>query len=152
MGLDSKLCIHGIEDSMVIEKKYRLRWVLEYIQKKPIYGIWDNSSDRPEDSAWIRDKTGLKYAAIEAEEMHSWGQYRFIECTADRFVQFKWIAAVSIPGFGSGQVRSAGDIIGLSLITPEHSFTVYVDGKIEKKELSEHDKKFDLKEFKTRVI
>jgi hypothetical protein len=43
-------------------------------------------------------------------------------------------------------------IVGLQLITPDNSFTVYVDGKIIKKELTAHDKKFDLKEHNTRVV
>lgn len=138
---------------MIIEKKYRLRWVFEFVNKKPIIGIWDGGSPHISDSAWIVDKTGLKYAVIEVEELHAWGQYRLVECAADRFVTFKWIANVSVPGgFKTSSYTSSGDIVGLQLVTPDHSFTVFIDGKIIKKELTDHDKKFDLKEYQTKVI
>lgn len=100
--------------------------------------------------AWSKDKTGLKYAVVEGEEIGRWGIYRLLECTADRFVTFKWIARVSMPS--SAVKVSGGDIIGLQLVTPENSFSVFVDGKIIKQSLTDHDKKFDLKEFQTKVI
>lgn len=137
---------------MIILKKYRLRWVFEFMNKKPIYGIWDNGSPHLSDSAWIKDKTGLKYAVIEGEELHSWGQYRFLECSADRFVTFKWVASVSMPSNMQGSFSSQGDIVGLQLVTEDHSFTIFVDGKFIKKELNKDDKKFDIKEYQTRVI
>ena len=134
-----------------IEKRYRLRWAFEYVNRKPIYGVWDNASPHLTDMAWNKDKTGLKYALVEGEEIGRWGIYRLLECTADRFVTLKWISMVSMP-CGMSHLTSAGDIVGLQLLTPENSFSVFIDGKIIKKSLSDHDKKFDLKEFQTKVI
>jgi hypothetical protein len=101
--------------------------------------------------AWSKDKTGLKYAVIEGEEIGRWGIYRLLECTADRFITLKWISVVSMPSSMS-HITSTGDIVGLQLITPENSFSVFIDGKIIKKSLSDHDKKLDLREFQTKVI
>jgi len=137
---------------MILEKKFRLRWALEYkFGRLPSRGVWDNASPHLSDSAWIKDKRDLKFAVIEAEELQTFGQYRMLECEADRFVSFNWVAAVSMP-FGMTSITSSGEIVGLQIVTPENSFTVYIDGKIVKKSLTEDDKKFDLKEHNTRVI
>ncbi len=137
---------------MVMDKKFRLRWALEYHHRKPIYGVWDDGSPHQSDSAWIKPKEGLKYAAIEGEELHAWGIYRFLECEADRFVCFKWITAVAVPCFGNAVIRSSGNIIGLQLLTPENAYSCFIDGKITQKKLDDHEKRFDLREFQTGVI
>jgi hypothetical protein len=134
-----------------IDKKFNLRWVLEYRLKKPIYGPWDDSSPHLSDTAWSKDKTGLKYAVIEGEDKYSFTPIRFLECEADRFVCFKWVSAVSMPA-NMPYIKSSGVIVGLQLITPAFSYTVYIDGTITKKDLTDHDKKFDLKEFQTRIL
>jgi hypothetical protein len=133
-----------------IRKKFRLRWVFEYHDRKPIYGVWDNASPHVSDMAWSKTKNGLKYAVIEAEALDGYAIHRIMECEADRFVTFKWIGSVSMPS--NAKMVSGGSIIGLQLLTPDNAFSVFIDGKIEKKELTNHDKKFDLREFRTKVI
>ena len=133
-------------------KKFKLRWVFEFgNDRKPIVGCWDDESPHLSDSAWIKDKTGLKYAVIQGEAIHGHAQHRLLECEGDRFVTFKWVSQVAMPS-NSGFIRSTGQVVGLQLLTPENAFTVFMDGSITQKKLTDHDKKFDLKEYQTRVL
>jgi hypothetical protein len=135
----------------LLHKKLKLRWVFEFNNRKPIRGCWDDESPHVSDSAWVKDKTGLKYAVIEGESLIGHAQHRLIECEGERFVTFKWVSQVALPS-GMRSVRSTGQVVGLQLLTPENAFTVFMDGTITKRDLTDHDKKFDLKEYQTRVL
>jgi hypothetical protein len=131
---------------------YRLRWAFEFKDKIKI-GQWNGASRMPSDMAAFVNKTGLRYAVIEGEEQFTWRVNRLLEVPAADYVSMEWVAAVSAPlGLSAGQsARVSGHIIGLTIVTRCKKITVYIDGSLVQRSLSEDERKFKLTEHNIGV-
>jgi hypothetical protein len=132
-------------------KAYRLRWRFEFLNGKPTKtGVWDATSDLPQDSAWAVNKDGLAYAIIEGECRHTFEMKRLFVCEAAEYVSMQWEAYAKSPSLGlkpiHGAMKLRANIAGLSILTREEKVTCWVNGTISREQLSEHDKTWKIKE------
>jgi len=135
----------------VPSKAYRLRWRFEFLNGKPSkVGVFDATSDLPQDSAWAVNKEGLAYAIIEGECRHTFATKRLYVCDAVDYVSMQWEAYSKSPSLGlkpeHGSFKLRPVISGLSVLTREEKITCWTDGTVTKEPLSEHDQQWKIKE------
>lgn len=131
---------------------YRLRIRFIFSDGKPDWvGGWNSTSQNPVDMACFVKKENLLMAVIEGEKIGAWTVKRLLEIDGHRYATAKWVTALTAPMIAKGdfQYKGAGNIIGLEFQTNDHGYTIFVDGQSKTRKLSEHDKKFKLKEHST---
>lgn len=128
-------------------KLLRLRWRFDFAGKPTKRGVWDAASGRPEDAAWMVDKTGLVLAAIEGEHRDTQEEMTLVECQGQDFALFQWEAYARCPGLGMPAVFTPRtNVAGLSLLTRDEKITVWINGQWERKPLSAEEKEFNFHE------
>lgn len=132
---------------------YRLRWVFEFNNKASVVGQWNGASRHPSDMASFVNKTDLKRAIIEGEEQFTWRLNRLLEIPSADYVNMEWVAAVSAPLNLANEYRRkvSGQIIGMSIVTRDKKITVYVDGSVSERILSESEREFKITEHSIGV-
>lgn len=125
---------------------YRLRWRFEFLNKTSKFGGWNATETRPEFMAAFVKKDKLVAAIIEGERISSWGIKRFVEIEGQKYVSTEWLCAVSTAILSPGVEVKQGSVVGMSMMTDSKKITVYIDGQIKVRDLSDYEKKFKLKE------
>lgn len=125
---------------------YRLRWRFQFSDGKPDkYGQWNGSQI----AAWSVNKANILYAVIEGEKIGAWSIHEFVRVPGPMYATCKWVAAcgVSTKAVGKyGAIQKAGDIVGLTFQTNDEAITVFIDGRIDRRSLTDYERKFKLKE------
>lgn len=136
-----------------IERKYRLRWRLDFAGKGPKFGIWNDSGGKQDEkfgsAAWCTNKNGLVRASIEAECQQTWKVITVAECDGHDFVNFSWRKATPAPFLLKHEptMTIEGQLVGCNLETREHLIRVTVDGGKQILKKTEADKKIHLAGF-----
>ena len=128
---------------------YRLRWVFDFADGRKKIGIWNGTSNRPEDSASRVSKTGLIRASIQRESIATQIVETVLEIDGHEYVSARWEAYAKGPGMLlglKGKARLAPKIWGLSFKTNDRLWTVALDGQVSSRSLSLEEKKFRLEE------
>lgn len=129
---------------------FRLRWRFDFTDGRIKYGVWNGASNLESDSAWCVKKDGLLRAVIEGENMRNYSLVTFVEIEGSRYVSAEWIgyARIGNPFAVKHAVTPRTHIGGLSMLTDAEKISVYVNGKVEVRDLTEEEKKFKLHEHK----
>jgi len=123
---------------------YRLRWFFNFKDHKPdSYGGWNSGSQKPNEMAAFKDKNNLSIACIQGEKVGSWVIQNLVTIDGTRFVGFKWVYAASLGGFNPGTFKPTPMVIGMSILTNDEQATVYLDGRVALRKLTDNEK--DLK-------
>jgi hypothetical protein len=131
---------------------YRLRWRFDFMGRKSRYSGWNDNRQDPKSMAAFVNKTGLVRAAIEGERVGQWSIKTLLEMDGHVYASAEWVNALTSPAFfGSGSFRAAGTPIGLSFLTADKKYTVYVDGQIKVRNLNNYEQKFKLTEHRLGV-
>jgi hypothetical protein len=131
---------------------YRLRIRFDFKDKKSWKSIWNSTSRNPKDMAAYVNKNGLVRAAIEGEKLLGYAQSTLLEIDGHDYVTSQWEASVSVPiNPGTKTYKRQADIVGLSLITREEKITIFVDGSMSRRNLTEEEKKFKITEHSLGV-
>ena len=130
---------------------YRLRWRLEYLDgKKTQYGGWNAASQDIKQMAAFKNKDHLARAVIEGEKVGQWVIYPLVEVDGHNFASFEWRVALTAPSFlGRSKMDSytaSGDVIGMSILTRDKKITVFVDGQVQTRPLTEYEMGHKLQE------
>jgi hypothetical protein len=126
---------------------YRLRWRFTFNDHKPDkIGVWNCVSGNPCDQAWSVNKTNLSRAIIEGEDEKG-NVIVFVDCPAQEYVSMQCEAYTLVPKLDFKSYTGISYFYGLILITTEKKIKVRKNGKIVVTPLTEHDKKFDIREF-----
>lgn len=120
-------------------KLWHLRCVLHYANKPRWHCQWDSSGPNPEDAVWRRSKEGLIFAEIEGKHLITRELRTFVQCKADVFCNFEWLAAVASPGRVHGAATYQGRNIGLILVTANERCIVFMDGSIKAEQRNDPD-------------
>jgi hypothetical protein len=113
--------------------KLRLRWRFEYAQKPSKYGIWDYTGQDEENAAWRLSREGLLYAIIEGKSPEGI-IIPVIECPSSEFCNFQWEMEATLGGKSISH-----KVIGLSLVSRSHKYTVFSNGQVDVKERNTSD-------------
>lgn len=137
-----------IEKMAIPETTYRLRWRFIFQSGKDKLGIWNGVSPRPEDSAWAVNKTGLAMALIEGENLVTYEVKELLAIDGQNYAFCQYEAFARVPGMGpaSGSWRLRTHISGMSILTNDKKFTVWVNGQVESRDLDDHERAFNFKE------
>lgn len=130
---------------------FRLRWVFEYSDgKAPRRGVWNGTTNQPGDSAAVVSKENLAYAIIEGEHRHTFEVIRFLVVEGPAYASAQWEAYVRAGNALGirGSVSPRTHIAGLSFLTREERITVFVDGRVLRKPLTDHEKNWNIFEHK----
>jgi hypothetical protein len=131
---------------------WRLRWRFVFADKADKVGVWNGATNVQSDMAAFINKTNLSFALIEGEIQHTGRRKLFVEIPGQIYAHCQWIAAISAPwalnSINADGIKKRPGIIGLSMTTNEMKYSVFVDGSISQRRLSEHDKKFNFTEHK----
>lgn len=130
---------------------YLVRWRFEWNDRPAKYGMWSNPGD-PKDlttKAWCNNHEGLKLAGIEIKNMQTREIKLAVYCDGHDFVNFQWVNLAKTDLFGiKGNVTPFTHLVGLTLITRNHRFTVYHDSdKILLEDRTEDDKRINFATF-----
>lgn len=136
------------EQKEIPKSLYRLRWKFHYSDgKKSRIGIWNGVSQKESDSAWAVDKTNLSFVEIEGEDVNGYTK-TFINCDGQSYASMQWEAYARMPAFIKGLGGTPRSFIsGLSLLTANEKFTVWVNGNVTRHELTDSDKQFKIREY-----
>ena len=119
--------------------KYALRWVLEYSDGRRKPGLWGQSTENQADQAWCQPRKGLTRAVIEGKNILTREIVRLVDCPAEDFRVFQWVATASINPFGiRGTVKPQSRLMGLKILTRYKEFQVLGDGKVTSQDLPEN--------------
>lgn len=135
--------------------RYRLRWRFDFANKPSKVGVWNGASDLLSDKAAFVDKTGLIRAAIEVEDRLGCIVKPLVEVDGHRYASAKWLTATNLPAFFRRSkvtsMKRQPAIIGLQFLTDSHKVSAFVDGSVSFRDLTDHEKKFNLEEHKLGV-
>lgn len=124
---------------------WRLRWCFDYHDKPTRTGAWNSHKENdPHASALMQTKSGLMFAAIEAQDRDKTKIVRLCECVSSEFCNFEWVATASVsPHFKNGAEQVTRPVIvGLKIVTRNNEITVFVNGDIETSKRQYEDKLF----------
>jgi len=142
-----------IEAMAIPNTVFRLRWRFIFADGRQKVGIWNGTSPRKEDSAWAVNKEGLGAAVIEGENIYTQETKELLAIDGSDYAFAQWEAYSKVPGLGplSGSWRLRCHIYGLTFFTNDKKFTVWINGKIESRPLTDQEKKFKFKEHSAGV-
>lgn len=134
---------------------YRLRWVFHFADKRTVRGVWNGASHAISDMAAFVNKQGLTRACIE-RELGNTGQIDVaIEIDGQSYASCQWICAGKIPAFLTTlnviKQKVTGSVIGMTMMTNDHKYSVFVDGTGKVDKLTDAEKNFKIAEHKTGV-
>lgn len=131
----------------IMAKRWRLRWRFDLGNGKRRVGIWDASSTAAVDAAWAIDKTGLRKAAIEAENVLTHELWTPLEMDGHDYAFCQWEAFARSPSLGNfDSVQLITKIAGLTMYTNDERLTVWVDGSITRHPLTDDERAFKFRE------
>jgi len=110
---------------------YRLRWRFDFADKPSKIGVWNGASNLQSDSAMMVNKTGLIRACIEGEKIGEWVVKTLFEMDGHNYVTAQWIRLANAGIMINKDVQTASlpsSLIGLSLLSSDKKFIVYIDG------------------------
>jgi hypothetical protein len=110
---------------------YRLRWRFDFVDKPSKFGVWNGASNLQSDSAMMVNKTGLLRACIEGEKIGEWVVKVLFEMEGHNYVTAQWIRLANAGIMVNKDVQTASlpsSLIGLSLLSSDKKYIVYVDG------------------------
>lgn len=120
---------------------HRLRWRFDFAGRPSRCGIW-NGAGRPEDGAWAVDKAGLVRAAIEMESVVTQETTVALELDGADYASAQWEAYARVSNvLAPGRVAPPSQIAGLSFLTRTEKITVFVDGRLTRRDLTAEEKK-----------
>jgi len=127
---------------------YRLRWKFFFTNGKlPKTGVWNGTSQLVSDSAFAINKEFMESVSIEAENLVTNEILTLVNCPKSEYASMQWEAYARMPAFFKGNGGTAREnISGLSILTSDEKITAWVNGNISREQLSDHDKKFNIKE------
>jgi hypothetical protein len=136
-----------------MKRIYRLRWIFKYSDHKPDkIGVWNDTSGDVKTAAWAVSKENLACVIVQGEDQNC-NLKNIVVMEGHKYASMQWEAYSLIAPFGTLTIqRPRAFISGLSILTNEEKITVRVDGEIHVRQLTNHDKKFDIIEHKTGVI
>lgn len=131
--------------------KYWLRWRFDYADGKPSkYGGWLNPGDEksPNLLAYRQSKVGLGYARIDVKNIETNCTAPIVECPAEDFVNFEWLARASSPLLLKGEIKLGGSmygtgLVGLILVTRYEKIQVTIDGQVKRIPRTDADRNND---------
>ena len=135
--------MEALQQNSVPTPRYRLRWRFDFAQKPTKFGIW-NGAGNPSDGAWKVNKDGLVRAAVEGEDIFTYETRLLAEVQGSDYATCEWDAYTRIPGFykSTQPINPRVYIAGMSLVSREERLTVFVDGTIGRRPLTDEEKQF----------
>lgn len=133
--------------------RYRLRWKYEYINSADRAGMWSRPSENSEEGfkskAWAQPQQNLLWAVIEGQDASRPGKvFRLAEVPGEDFMNFQWLAVAQVPLGGAGGQNIRGAIQGMSLQSRYEKITVYIDGTVDKRAVTDYERYGHFKKFK----
>jgi hypothetical protein len=110
--------------------------------------VWNLASDDAATSAWRVPKDGLVRAAIEGEDMRTQETVTLFECPGPDYVtcQGEMTARVPRGGFINREVKPIHHVAGITFLTRTERVSVWRNGEVSRRLLTEEEKKFKLHE------
>jgi hypothetical protein len=102
---------------------YEACWLFEYTDGRRKKGVYNNATQKKEDSAWAQNKTGLLRASILAR-CGNRVERVVVDCPGQDFCNFEWVSDKN----GSTGVQR---LAGITIVTRTERATFYLDGKCE---------------------
>lgn len=133
----------------VIARQFRLRWRFDFADGRCKRGVWNGASPRHEDGAWAVNKTGLLKALVEGEDIATSEMSVLAEADGPDYVSAQWEAYSRVPGSMNprvGALKLRPTISGLTLVLRDEAVSVYVDGRVERRQLRAEEKNLKLRE------
>ncbi len=129
-----------------IEPLFSLRWGFAYRGRRNKYGMWDKSGTYikglkhiDQTVAWCQTKENLTVAYIEVKNLKTREVKKIVACDGHNFVNFEWSAITPLPMPGKVEIKVAGEIYGLVLVTRDERITVLRNGKVEVRKRTESE-------------
>lgn len=118
-----------------VEYLYDVRWRLEYLDRPAKAGLWTwpGEEKNVEGKAWLQPKEGLARCIVEARCRFTKKYVVLAECAGQDFIEFRWMAAGSIPvgaGGVGGSVTFGPGIQGMTLVSRNEKVHAYLNGKV----------------------
>jgi hypothetical protein len=113
--------------SAIEAPRFLLRWRLEYRDRPPKYSIWNMSGIAQSDQAWCQTRNGLSRAIIEAKDLVTREIKVIVDCPADIFRLFQWIA---IQKLDFKSTRKDARNVGIALVTNDLRIEAYEWGQV----------------------
>ena len=105
-----------------------LRWRLEYKERDPKFGRWNDLDPPKELMAAFAPKEGIVEAMIEAQLPN--GEVKpVVKCPGHEWEAFQVLTAASMPAFFKGTVRPFHRFVGMILYTNDEKAFMLIDGK-----------------------
>lgn len=134
----------------VIARQFRLRWRFDFADGRVKRGVWNGASPRNEDGAWAVNKTGLLKALVEGEDINTSEVRVFVDVPGQDYVSASWEAYSRVPGGGIPPGMQAMKlrpvVAGLTFTLRDEAVSVYVDGRVECRQLRDEEKNLTLRE------
>lgn len=167
MGLGYRVHVHGLKSIKglklsqpqiatprrvpILPRNYRLRWRFDYVNRPTRRGIWDGVG--PEggvESAWRQPKDGLIAALIEGECMKTHEVYVLAEVRGQDYAFAQWDSHVRTgPGIGlKRDFKPFRMTHGLALLTRDERVTVFIDGTVARRPLTDEERGFNFYEHR----
>ena len=114
----------------MVKPIFDLRWVFEYYDgtaKK--YSQWTRDTQDMRQMAAFQRREGLSKALIEMKDKRNGRTTIPVHCNGQDFCLFKWVRVVKLANLK--KQASAGQLVGLTLVSRDLESTIYVDGRVE---------------------
>lgn len=113
------------------QSPWRFRWVFDYYDGKlSKRGVWNGHSETDNAaSAFLANKSGLLFAAVEAQDRDKTEIKRVAECPGQDFCNFQWISTAFAPGLIKGSIVVDGIITGIVMLTRDKEIYFYSSGE-----------------------
>jgi hypothetical protein len=124
---------------------------MDFADKSSKYGGWNRATQNIPEMAAFVNKNRLIRASVEVEKISHWINRPFAEVDGHDFMSFEWKVAATLPFLGKDSpaaVRTSPSVIGLSILSASKKITVFIDGQVQIRPLSGHEKLAKLEEHK----
>jgi len=124
-----------------MKKKFDIRWVLDYMDKRVRTGPWTTPGFTKESRASMQPRIGLAGARIQSRKilyddktgvMLGYGVVEtVVECNKESFLEFRWHKLKPVNLTANLDPNQYGEITyGLMIVTPSEKISYFIDGSL----------------------
>ena len=130
---------------------YRFRWRFEYHSNKAsVHGVWNDNHNGKDirHCAWAVDKKDLAQCIIQSENIETFQVENILAVSGKDYASMEWVCQTKVPGGFNSMSATQLDklVLGVSVLTHTERITCWYRGFITRAALTEHDRKFLLRE------
>ena len=130
----------------LVERKFRLRGCIEYHQRPRWHGGWDLITQDARTAIWSQPKDGMAYFVVEGEDAN-YNVAELLRVSGQDYAYASWGVYSYSPSVGfSGTTTLRPIMYALEIWTTCEKIAVLVDGRIDRRPLTEAEKGFYVRE------